>query len=94
MRTFSVRSSSTCAVREAAARRLAENYVGLATTWSPEARRGLLIATYMGRWNSEVFTGEPWDEGRVGMNTGSSSRSANESLSYERRIIPAALELG
>jgi SAM-dependent methyltransferase len=29
---------------------------------------GLLIATYMGRWNSEFFAGEPWDEGRVGMN--------------------------
>jgi SAM-dependent methyltransferase len=29
---------------------------------------GLLIATYMGRWNSEVFTHEPWDEDRVGMN--------------------------
>jgi SAM-dependent methyltransferase len=29
---------------------------------------GLLIATYMGRWNSEVFTGEPWDDERVGMN--------------------------
>jgi SAM-dependent methyltransferase len=30
--------------------------------------RGLLIATYMGRWNSQVFTGEDWDEDRVGMN--------------------------
>lgn len=29
---------------------------------------GLLIATYMGRWNSEAFTGEPWDEDTVGMN--------------------------
>lgn len=29
---------------------------------------GLLIATYMGRWNSEVFTGEPWDDNRVGKN--------------------------
>ncbi len=29
---------------------------------------GLLIATYMGQWNSEVFTHEPWDDGRVGMN--------------------------
>jgi SAM-dependent methyltransferase len=29
---------------------------------------GLLIATYMGRWNSEAFTGEPWDEDSVGMN--------------------------
>ena len=29
---------------------------------------GLLIATYMGRWNSEVLAGEPWDEDRIGMN--------------------------
>lgn len=29
---------------------------------------GLLIATYMGGWNSEVFTHETWDEDRVGMN--------------------------
>jgi SAM-dependent methyltransferase len=29
---------------------------------------GLLIATYMGRWNSEFFAGEPWDEARVGKN--------------------------
>ncbi len=29
---------------------------------------GLLIASYMGRLNGEVFTGEPWDEDRVGMN--------------------------
>ena len=29
---------------------------------------GLLVATYMGRWNSEVAAGEPWDEDRVGMN--------------------------
>jgi SAM-dependent methyltransferase len=29
---------------------------------------GLLIATYMGRWQSESFAGEPWDEDRVGMN--------------------------
>jgi SAM-dependent methyltransferase len=29
---------------------------------------GLLIATYMGRWNSELLAGEPWDENRVGMN--------------------------
>jgi SAM-dependent methyltransferase len=29
---------------------------------------GLLIATYMGRWNSEIFTGEPWDEDAIGMN--------------------------
>jgi SAM-dependent methyltransferase len=30
--------------------------------------RGLLIATFMGRWNSEWFANEPWDEDRVGMN--------------------------
>lgn len=29
---------------------------------------GLLIATYMGRFNGEVFTREPWDEDRIGMN--------------------------
>jgi SAM-dependent methyltransferase len=29
---------------------------------------GLLIATYMGRWNSEVLAHEPWDEDRIGMN--------------------------
>jgi SAM-dependent methyltransferase len=29
---------------------------------------GLLIATYHGRWNSEFVAGEPWDEGKVGMN--------------------------
>lgn len=29
---------------------------------------GLLIATYMGRWNGEVFTHEPWEEDRIGMN--------------------------
>jgi SAM-dependent methyltransferase len=29
---------------------------------------GLLMATYMGRWNSEVLAGEPWDEDRVGIN--------------------------
>ena len=29
---------------------------------------GLLIATYMGRWNSELLAGEPWDEDRIGMN--------------------------
>ena len=29
---------------------------------------GLLIATYMGRWNGAIFTDEPWDEDRVGMN--------------------------
>jgi SAM-dependent methyltransferase len=29
---------------------------------------GLLVATYMGRWNSEWFAGEPWEENRVGRN--------------------------
>jgi SAM-dependent methyltransferase len=29
---------------------------------------GLLIATYMGRFNGHLFTREPWDEDRVGMN--------------------------
>jgi SAM-dependent methyltransferase len=29
---------------------------------------GLLIATYMGRWNSTAFFPEPWDEDLVGMN--------------------------
>ncbi len=29
---------------------------------------GLLVATYMGRWNGEIFTHEPWDEDRTGMN--------------------------
>lgn len=29
---------------------------------------GLLVATYMGRWNSEFAAGEPWAEDRTGMN--------------------------
>jgi sulfur-carrier protein len=29
---------------------------------------GLLIATYMGRWSSEVVAGEPWEEDTVGRN--------------------------
>jgi SAM-dependent methyltransferase len=29
---------------------------------------GLLVATYMGRLNAAVFTHEPWDEDRIGMN--------------------------
>jgi SAM-dependent methyltransferase len=29
---------------------------------------GLLIATYMGKWTSELLAGEPWDENRTGMN--------------------------
>lgn len=41
--------------------------------WLAELHRllkpgGLLIATYMGRHNGAVFTHEPWDENRVGMN--------------------------
>lgn len=43
------------------------------TAWLLELHRmlkadGLLIATFMGRWNSEFFAGEPWIEDRVGMN--------------------------
>jgi SAM-dependent methyltransferase len=29
---------------------------------------GLLIATYMGRWTSELLAGEQWEEDRIGMN--------------------------
>lgn len=29
---------------------------------------GLLMATFMGEWNSEAIAGEPWDPDRVGMN--------------------------
>jgi SAM-dependent methyltransferase len=29
---------------------------------------GLLIATFMGRWTSDWFAGEPWVEDRIGMN--------------------------
>jgi len=29
---------------------------------------GLLMASYMGEWNSERVASEPWDEGRIGMN--------------------------
>jgi len=29
---------------------------------------GFLVATYMGRYNSEVFTHEQWNEDRIGMN--------------------------
>ncbi len=29
---------------------------------------GLLMASYMGEWNSEQIAGEPWNENRVGMN--------------------------
>ena len=34
---------------------------------------GFLIATYMGRWNGEVFTREPWDEDRIGMSSATRS---------------------
>jgi SAM-dependent methyltransferase len=36
---------------------------------------GLLIATYMGRWSSDFFAGEAWDENRVGRNMLSATRS-------------------
>jgi SAM-dependent methyltransferase len=44
-----------------------------ASAWLLELQRllkpdGLLIATYMGRWNSQFFASEPWDEDRVGRN--------------------------
>ncbi|MBK5233919.1 MAG: class I SAM-dependent methyltransferase [Thermoleophilia bacterium] len=29
---------------------------------------GLLMASYMGEWNSESVAGEPWDPNRIGMN--------------------------
>ncbi len=29
---------------------------------------GLLMASYMGEWNSETIAGEPWDPDRIGMN--------------------------
>ena len=37
------------------------------SAWLLELQRllkpdGLLIATYMGRWNSQFFAGEPWDD--------------------------------
>jgi SAM-dependent methyltransferase len=43
------------------------------TQWLLELHRmlkpgALLIATYMGRWNSEWFAGEPWVEDRIGFN--------------------------
>ena len=39
---------------------------------------GLLIATYMGRWNSEFFAKEPWVEDRIGMNVLGHNRSWDE----------------
>jgi SAM-dependent methyltransferase len=46
---------------------------GASLPWLLELHRilkpgGLLIATYMGRWNSEAIAGEAWDEDRIGMN--------------------------
>jgi SAM-dependent methyltransferase len=43
------------------------------SSWLLELHRilkpgGLLIATYTGRWSSEILAGEPWDEDRVGRN--------------------------
>jgi SAM-dependent methyltransferase len=43
------------------------------TLWLLELHRmlkddGLLVVTYMGRWNSEWFAGEPWVEDRIGFN--------------------------
>jgi SAM-dependent methyltransferase len=40
--------------------------------WMVELHRmlkpgGIMIASYMGRWNSEFAAGEPWDEDRIGM---------------------------
>jgi SAM-dependent methyltransferase len=50
------------------------------TAWLLELHRllkpdGLLIATYMGRWNSQFFAAEPWDENRVGRNVLHHTRS-------------------
>jgi SAM-dependent methyltransferase len=36
---------------------------------------GLLIATYMGRWNSTAIAHEPWEEDRIGMNVLSHDQS-------------------
>lgn len=41
--------------------------------WLAELHRllapgGLLIASYMGEWNSEAIAGEPWDPDRIGCN--------------------------
>jgi SAM-dependent methyltransferase len=41
--------------------------------WLAELHRllkpdGLLMASYTGRWSSELLAGEPWNEDRVGMN--------------------------
>ena len=46
---------------------------GNSTAWLLELHRmlkpdGLLVATFMGRWNSEFLAREPWVEDRIGMN--------------------------
>lgn len=38
----------------------------------------LLIATYMGRWTSELLAGEDWDEDRIGMNVLRHNHPAND----------------
>jgi SAM-dependent methyltransferase len=45
----------------------------LSLAWVAELHRlltpgGLLVATYMGRYNGSAFTAEEWDEDRIGMN--------------------------
>jgi SAM-dependent methyltransferase len=45
----------------------------LSLAWLAELHRllkpgGLLVATYMGRYNGSAFTAEEWDEDRIGMN--------------------------
>jgi SAM-dependent methyltransferase len=49
------------------------------TAWLLELHRllkpgGLLVATYMGRWNSEFAAGESWDENKIGRNVLSHDR--------------------
>jgi SAM-dependent methyltransferase len=46
---------------------------GNSAPWLLELHRilkpgGLLMASYMGEWNSQEIAGEPWDEDRTGMN--------------------------
>ena len=46
---------------------------GNSAEWLLELHRllkpgGLLMATYMGEWNSEEIAGEPWEPDRIGMN--------------------------
>lgn len=46
---------------------------GNSADWLLELHRilkpgGLLMASYMGEWNSELIAGEEWDEDRIGMN--------------------------